>query len=164
MNPAVSGGGLLYDVGSHMVDTLRFMLGEVDTACALSNNSGGQYAVNDIHSIALRFFSGVQGTMQLTFCAATQRDEGLLLGSKGCVRFSIMDNGPITLSTPGGTEEIGFSPMEHVQQGYITRVVNALLGKDDLDSTGNSALITQEILDAVDSGRMYESGTGARRA
>ena len=40
--------------------------------------------------------------------------------------------------------------MEHVQQGFITQVVNTLLGKDTLEAHGEYGLHTQEILEAVD--------------
>ena len=155
LDPKIAGGGLLYDVGSHMIDTLRFLLGEAEEAYGLSANQSGAFSVNDEHSAVLRFQNGVQGTMQLTFCAAERRDEAVILGSKGSLRFSIMDNDPIVATVDGNTDEFAFSPMEHVQQGLITRVVDTLLGKDDLESQGEYGLRTQELLEAIDQGRPY---------
>ena len=155
MNPEIAGGGLLYDIGSHMVDMLRFLLGEVDFADGVSQNQSKTNAVNDDHSVALRFASGAQGVMQLCFCAAERADEAVIDLSRGSVRFSIMDNEPVSVTADGKTEEISFAPMEHVQQGFITRVVNTLLGNDDLESRGEYGLRTQEILEAVDQNRVY---------
>ena len=155
LEPGAAGGGLWYDIGSHMVDTLRFLFGEADTAYGFSANRSGRYAVNDVHSVALRFDSGMQGTMQLTFCGAEQKDEAIVYGSGGSLRFSIMDFGPVTLDADGAAEEIAFPPAEHVQQGLITRVVQTILGKDDLESRGAYGLGTQEILEAVDRNQPY---------
>lgn len=155
LDPDVAGGGLLYDIGSHMIDTLRFLLGEAEEAFGISANQSGAYAVNDNHSVALRFAGGVQGTMQFTFCAAERRDEAVILGSKGSLRFSIMDNDPVLVTADGKTAAIAFPPPQHVQQGLITRVVDTLLGKDSLESRGEYGLRTQELLEAVDRGRPY---------
>jgi 1,5-anhydro-D-fructose reductase (1,5-anhydro-D-mannitol-forming) len=163
MDPEKAGGGMLYDIGSHMIDTLRFLFGEVDTAYGISTNQSGQYAVNDTHSIALRFAGGVQGTMQLTFCATEQKDEAIVYGSRGVLQFSIMDNDPITVSANGNTREVAFAPMEHVQQGLITQVVDTLLGKFDLESHGRYGLETQEILEAVDRNKTYRRNDGRQR-
>ena len=154
----IAGGGLLYDVGSHMIDTLRFLLGEAEEVFGISINQSGAYAVNDTHSIALRFAGGALGTMQLTFCVQEQADEAVLLGTQGSLRFSIMDNEPITLTADDQIQKLSFPPMEHVQQGLITQVVDTLLGKDALESHGDYGLRTQEILEAVDHNRPYRKG------
>ena len=150
MDPQVSGGGMLYDVGSHMIDTLCFLFGQAETVYGISKNQSGAYEVNDDHSIALRFAGGVQGTLQLTFCASGREDEAVIYGTRGSLRFSIMDNDPIVIETDGETEEIAFAPAAHVQQGLIAQVVDTLLGKADLESTGAYGLATQEILELVD--------------
>lgn len=155
MDPAVSGGGMLYDVGSHMIDTLRFLFGEVETAYSLSQNQSGACAVNDDHSIALRFAGGVQGTAQLCFCAAEKQDACVVYGSGGSLRFSIMDNEPLVITADGQTEELAFAAPEHVQQGLITQVVDTLLGRGDLEAHGAYGLGTQEILEAVEHSRPY---------
>ncbi len=158
LDPAVAGGGLLYDMGSHMIDTLRFLLGEAEEAYGLSANQSGAFSVNDEHSAVLRFQSGVQGTLQLTFCAAERKDEAVILGANGSLRFSIMDNDPIVVTVDGNTDEIAFSPMPHVQQGFIAQVVDTLLGNGDLEAQGEYGLRTQELLEAVDNNRMYKQG------
>ena len=155
LNPEVAGGGLLFDIGSHMLDTLCFVLGEVEEACGYSANRSGAFAVNDTHSAVMRFAGGVLGTVQLTFCAAQRRDEAVVFGSNGSLRFSILDHEPIAVTIDGKTETIAFPPMAHVQQGFITQVVNTLLGQDDLESGGETGLRTQELLEAIDHSRCY---------
>ncbi len=145
-----AGGGLLYDIGSHMVDTLQFILGEVAMAAGISANMSRAYDVNDVTSGFLRFSSGVQGALQLSFHAAEARDEGVLYGSEGSLRFSIMDMNPVVLTRGSQTETIAFEPLEHVQMPYIRHVVRVLQGLEEGDITGLYGLRTQEILEAFE--------------
>jgi len=145
-----AGGGLLYDIGSHMVDTLRFLLGDVEAASGLSANVGGSHDVNDVTSAYLRFKSGIQGTLQMSFHAAENLDEAVVFGSQGSLRFSIMDMLPITLKRDGIDELIAFEPLMHVQMPYIEHVIHVLQGFQSDDTTGANGLITQQILEAFE--------------
>ncbi len=145
-----AGGGLLYDIGSHMVDTLRFVLGEVSQAAGLSANMSKAYDVNDVTSGYLRFKSGVQGALQLSFHAVQSRDEAEIFGSEGSLRFSIMDMEPIVILKNGMEERIAFEPLEHVQMPYIRHVVRVLQGLEEDDTTGINGLRTQEVLEAFE--------------
>lgn len=148
-----AGGGLLYDIGSHMVDTLRFVLGDVTMAAGISANISRAYDVSDVTSGFLQFADGVQGALQLSFHAAQNRDEAVIYGSEGSLRFSIMDMEPAVLQKGGREERYAFEPLEHVQMPYIRHVVRVLQGIEEDDATGISGLRTQEILEAFEEGR-----------
>lgn len=145
-----AGGGLLYDIGSHMIDSIIFLLGEPVEVLGRSNNLSRARDTDDLSSALMRFASGVQGTLQLSFNAAQTIDRLWISGSRGSLTLSIMGYEPLLFEQDGQTESIDFPLLQHVQQPLITRVVNTLLGRDDLDSTGASALQTQEILEAID--------------
>ena len=146
----VAGGGLLYDIGSHMIDSILFLLGEPVEVLGRSNNLSRARDTDDLSSALMRFASGVQGTLQLSFNTAQTIDRLWISGSRGSLTLSIMGYEPLLFEQAGQTESIDFPLLQHVQQPLITRVVNTLLGRDDLDSTGASALQTQEILEAID--------------
>lgn len=145
-----AGGGLLYDIGSHMVDTLRFILGEVDMAAGISANRSGAHDVNDVTSGFIRFENGVQGALQFSFHAGERRDEAVIYGSEGSVRFSIMDMEPVMVTRGGRSESIPFAPLEHVQEPWIRRMVRVLQGLEEGDTTGEYGLKTQEVLEAFE--------------
>lgn len=149
-----AGGGLLYDIGSHMVDTLRFILGDVSIAAGISSNISKDYDVSDVTSGFLRFTDGVQGALQFSFHASQVLDEAVLFGSEGSLRFSIMDMEPVVLQKGGREERFAFKPLEHVQMPYIRHVVRVLQGTEDDDTTGISGLRTQEILEAFEESRV----------
>ncbi len=145
-----AGGGLLYDIGSHMVDTLQFVLGDISMAAGISANISKAYDVFDVTSGFLRFTNGVQGALQLSFHALESRDEAVIYGSEGSLRFSIMDMEPIVLLKDGREERIAFEPLMHVQMPYIQHVVRILQGLEEGDTTGAYGLRTQEILETFE--------------
>lgn len=144
-----SGGGLLYDVGSHMMDILLFLFGSVITVKGVSNNQAKTHQVEDVTSGLLVFNSGVQGTVQLTFNGGQKEDQLRIIGDKGHIDLSIMSNDPIQITIEGTTTTIPFEAMEHVQQPFIQEVVNSLHGLNDMDTTGIAGLRTQEVIESL---------------
>jgi predicted dehydrogenase len=137
-----------------MVDTLQFVLGDVSMAAGISANISKAHDVSDVTSGFLRFTGGVQGALQLSFHAAESRDEAIIYGSEGSLRFSIMDMEPVVLQKGRREERIAFETLAHVQMPYIRHVVRVLQGIEDDDTTGICGLRTQEILEIFE-----ESGT-----
>lgn len=150
LSKEVAGGGLLYDIGSHMIDTIIYMFGEVKIATGISSNQSGVLNVNDVTSGIIQFKNNVQGSIQLTFNGYENRDELTIIGSKGTLRFSIMSNDNLSIIKENETYEISFSNMEHVQLPLIKKVVNTLLEKDNYDTSGLYGLRTQEILETFE--------------
>lgn len=148
MDPKKAGGGLLYDIGSHMMNAICFLLGDPLSLQCFSAKEGR----GDQHSAILRFDSGVQGTMELCFRAGVREDQLLILGSRGSMRLSIMSNDLITLEIDGKLSQLSFDPIPHVQQPYIQQIVNTLMTGKGLEATGAEGLLTQELIEAMDQG------------
>lgn len=145
-----AGGGLLYDIGSHMIDSMIYMFGEVKMATGISGNQSGILNVNDVTSGIIQFKNNIQGSIQLSFNGNEKRDELTIIGSKGSLKLSIMSYDNLIVTKGGTTYEIEYPMLEHVQLPYIKRVVNTLLGKDNYDTTGIYGLRTQEILETFE--------------
>lgn len=152
----VSGGGMLYDIGSHMIDMIINLFGEVKMAAGFSNNQGKNFQVNDVTSGIMQFKNNVQGCIQLSFNGNENRDELTIIGSMGSLKFSIMSNDNLTVIKEDKKYEISFDNMEHVQLPYIKKIVDTLLQKDDYDTTGTYGLRTQEILEAFNNSTIVE--------
>lgn len=148
-DPAVSGGGKLYDVGSHMVDTLLYLFGDVERVSGLSENQSGTFSVEDTTSAFLRFKSGVQGTFQLTANGSVHEDELVVYGSEGTLRFEILGNEDVLLERQDDLERFSFPAMEHVQQPFIEQVVRTLQGTPLVAADGGYGCRTQEVLEAL---------------
>jgi predicted dehydrogenase len=152
VNEDISGGGMLYDIGSHMIDMITYLFGDVEMAAGISANQSKVFGVNDVTTGFIKFKNGIQGSIQLTFNGAENRDELCIIGSNGTLNFSIMDKDGLVLAKDGTSTSFTFDILEHVQLPYIKKVVDTLLGKDSYDSTGIYGLRTQEILEAFNKG------------
>ena len=145
----IAGGGLLFDIGSHMIDSIIFMLGQPVEVVGRAANLSRARETADQSSAFMRFDYGVAGTLQFSFNVA-QRTDRRTSWARGSLAMSIMGYDPLILTQDGVTQELPYPQPAHVQSYLITRVVNTLRGLDNLDSTGQSALQTQQILEAID--------------
>lgn len=86
-DPALSGGGMLMDSGSHMVDMLLWLADQKPVAVSsIVDNLGAPVELNSVSTI--RFADGMQG--QLTIIGdlpATWIETVLIVGSKGALRY-----------------------------------------------------------------------------
>ena len=144
-----SGGGLLYDIGSHMMNMILYFFGKVSGIYGSSRNQSGVYDVNDVTSGYLVFDNGISGTIQMTFNASDKEDVLRIMGSKGYIELSIMDNKPVVMVKDGDITTYKFDELDHVQQPFIQLLVDHMHGKGALDSTGIDGLKTQEVLEAL---------------
>jgi len=148
-----SGGGILYDVGSHMIDLFLFLFGEPSMVSGKSGNLSQALSVEDVTTGFFLFENGIQGTMNITASCGIREDLLTIAGSKGALRFSIMDQAPVSLITDHGTEIFEFEEPEHSQMEMISMISDAMLGKTNVEDSGWNGLETQEILEAFKYGK-----------
>lgn len=148
-DPKISGGGQLYDVGSHMMDLILYLFGDVSFVKGISTNQAKVLEVEDNTSGILTFKNGMQGAVQMTFNGQVREDQLTIVGSKGTLKFSIMDNEPLEVLKMDGIDQVSFELIEHVQMPMISDVAYAMAGESDLDSTGLYGLRTQEVIEAL---------------
>jgi len=76
-----NGGGPLYDLGVHSLDTIIRMLGPVEKVSALIERRRYDYAAEDTSTLLLRFRSGVHGVMESHFTCSQNSFE--IIGTEG---------------------------------------------------------------------------------
>jgi predicted dehydrogenase len=96
------GGGVLFDLGSHVIDLLHFLLGEYDSVMTETNvvykerpdNAGNMVTVNadEIAFLMARMKNGAVGTIEASKMATGVQDEVRLEihGEKGAISFNSM--------------------------------------------------------------------------
>ncbi|HLJ12022.1 MAG TPA: Gfo/Idh/MocA family oxidoreductase [Planctomycetaceae bacterium] len=148
-----SGGGLFFDLGSHVLDLLDYWLGPLAGVSGSCTNRGGRYDVEDAVSMSFESQSGVLGTASWNFAAERRTDCLEILGTKGQLTLAVFANEPLRLCIGGQSQSFEIPHPKHVQQPLIQTIVDELLGgpeaKTVCPSTGVSAARTAAVMDQV---------------
>ena len=147
----IAGGGYFYDLAPHQIDLLQDMFGCILEANGYKSNRGGLYPAEDTLSACFQFDNGLVGSGSWCFVAhdSAREDRIEIIGDKGMICFSVFTYEPIGLHTEKGREEICIGNPEHVQQPLIQAVVDHLLGKSICSCDGESATLTNWVMDKI---------------
>jgi len=151
VQPEIAGAGIFLDLAAHTLDILDFLLGPVAEAKGMAQNQAGLYPAEDCVSAALTFENGALGTGIWCFTAYNDApvDQNEIVGSKGKLRFSTFGTEPIELATADGVSLHPAPTPPHIQQPLIQTIVNELHGIGSCPSTGDTAVRTSEVMDAI---------------
>ncbi len=147
--PAIAGGGLLLDVGSHMLDWIDYALGPIAEAHGYAANQGGAYPAEDSVTGAWVHESGVQGSGLWCFAADRRTDQIEVIGDAGRLTFPCYSEDPLVLTTPAGEQTFPIANPAHIQGPLVQSIVNELNGGDPCPSTGVSAARTSGVMDTL---------------
>lgn len=151
VQPDIAGGGYFYDLAPHQIDLLQDMFGCILEASGYKSNQGGLYQAEDTLSACFQFDNGVVGSGSWCFVAheSAREDRIEVIGDKGMICFSVFTYEPLALHTENGREEIVIANPEHVQQPLIQAVVDHLIGKSTCTCNGESATLTNWVMDKI---------------
>jgi predicted dehydrogenase len=101
---------ILMDMGCHLVDTARFLLGEIRSVSATIGRFGQANVGEDVATLSVTFAAGALGLLDFSWCAAPDRarpewalNETVVEGSAATVR--LMTDGSLELESPSGHRE-----------------------------------------------------------
>ncbi|WP_341224387.1 Gfo/Idh/MocA family oxidoreductase [uncultured Arcticibacterium sp.] len=151
-NPEIAGAGYFYDLASHQLDYLDFLLGPITKASGIAKNFGGIYQAEDTTLGTFSFESGAMGMG--SWCFATSENSELemttIYGSKGRIAFPFFEGTNVDLFIDGKAKQsFNFEMPEHIQQPLIQGIVNQLNNKGESVSTGTSAARTNWALEQI---------------
>jgi 1,5-anhydro-D-fructose reductase (1,5-anhydro-D-mannitol-forming) len=146
-DPAVAGGGLFLDMGSHGLDLLDFLIGPIDGVHGWAMNTGGAYRAEDLTVAAFRFGGDIAGTGVWNFNADEGRDAITFTGTAGQISTPVFRDGDVVARTRGGEQVHPVRNPPHVHQPLIQSIVDELSGRGRCDSTGESAARTSWVMD-----------------
>ena len=148
----LAGAGYFYDLASHQLDLLDYLLGQIKEVQGFKNNIAGLYDVEDTVTASFRFETGILGSGSWSFIAPkdTRSDLIFFTGTKGKLTCSTFNFSPILLETSEGVQEFIEENPENIQFYLIQSIVNFLNGKGKLPvSTGITAQRTNYIMDKI---------------
>ncbi|UOB19310.1 Gfo/Idh/MocA family protein [Abyssalbus ytuae] len=150
--PEISGGGYFYDLASHQLDVLDFLLGPVIDATGFAVNQSQIYPAEDLTTGIFRFQNGVLGNGIWSFNTSTTSEEEVttIVGSKGQISFPFFGNHSVTLKVEEKEDQIfKFNISKHIQQYLLQTIVNELTGEGKCPSNGVSGARTNWVMEQI---------------
>lgn len=145
-DPALGGGGPLYDVGSHRIDAINFLFGRPARATGLLSNAVHQLGVEDSATVLIDYATGVRGTVDVRWNSHIERDRFRVIGTDGEIDLDPL-NGPVLRC--GGREEI-LPAHANLHFPAVENFVSAVLDGAPLMCPGEEAIwtdwVTQEVM------------------
>jgi predicted dehydrogenase len=135
-DPALAGGGPLYDTGSHRIDALNFLFGQPYRATGLLSNAVHQMGVEDSATVLIDYPHGVRGVVDVRWNSRVPRDEFRIVGTEGEMEMTPL-NGP-ELRYDGKVEMLPAHP--NVHSPIVGNFVAAVLDGDALTCPGSEAI------------------------
>ncbi len=177
MQQEYAGFGVFGDIGSHVLDTARFLLGDVRSVCGnlatyikerpTPEGGSGAVTVDDCAQVLMQFANGAQGILEVTKLARGNKNNfGFEVnGSKGSVRFYFErlnelqyyagdDPGPLAgfrtihASDPAHHDYMsGYWPSAAHSIGYGEAFIHIV--KDFLEAVGSGAPMSPDFVDGL---------------
>jgi predicted dehydrogenase len=140
-DPAMAGGGPLYDVASHRIDAMNFLFGKPERATGLRSNALHDLKVEDSATVLIGYAGGIHSVVDARWNSRVARDEFRIIGTEGALELTPL-NGP-EIRWPGGVEQLPVA--KNVHQPTIENFVAAVLDGAALVCPGEEAIWTDWI-------------------
>jgi predicted dehydrogenase len=149
-NPAVSGGGVLIDNGTHSVDIMRYFLGPIAEVQVVEGKRVQGLPVEDTVRIFARSTSGVMGNIDLSWSINKELDYYLrIYGSQGTISVGWKES---KYRQTSGQDWIVFGTGYNKVQSFrsqLENVAKAILGQEPLIITADDGIASVEVIEAA---------------
>jgi 1,5-anhydro-D-fructose reductase (1,5-anhydro-D-mannitol-forming) len=150
LQPEHSGGGLLWDLGSHLIHLLDHLFGPLENIAGRSRHVSRRLDLPDQTDLSFSTPRGVPGTGHWDFANTEHSDLLEIVGERGRIAASCFGNEPLHVEIDGKTEWLERPNPPHVHQPLIQTMVDELLGQgSSCPSTGVSAARASRIIDLI---------------
>ena len=147
VDPKISGGGVLMDLGSHRISLLQYLMGDIKSVQGYAEAVHLDIDVDDSAVFTLRFESGAHAVANINWNIGVSIDDVEVYGTEGCLRCSPLNSGNLTLETKSdGWVEMHQAPLPHTHTGLIEDFVNHLKTGEPIRCSGESGLQTNAII------------------
>jgi len=147
VDPATAGAGLLFDVGSHGLDMVDFLIGPIVQIAGVARNTGGAYAAEDVTVASFLCGDQVAGTGVWNFNTDRRGDTLTIRGTGGILATSMFTDADVVLSRGASEQILTFRNPPYVHQPLIQTIVDEMLGRGRCESAGPSGSRTSWALE-----------------
>jgi len=151
-DPALAGGGPLYDVGSHRIDACNFLFGKPLRATGLLSNALHALAVEDSATTLIGYANGIHAVVDVRWNSSITRDQFRIVGTEGELDLSPLNSPMLKIVTAQGTMEEQLPTHANVHFPAIHNFVSAVRDGTPLACPIDQAIwtdwVTQQVKDA----------------
>jgi len=148
-NPAISGGGIFVDIGSHRLDAMLSLLGPVADVSGFAATYDSWCTVEQTVSLCLRFEDETQCVVAGDFYSGRRVDRFAVFGTEGSIVSEPLDGHSFVLRQGNRTETLEFEPFPAPHLGLVRHIEDVLFDGVANASSGRDGQMTEAILDAV---------------
>jgi len=149
-DPAVAGGGVLIDNGTHSVDVIRYFFGPISEVSAMEARRIQGLPVEDTVRIFVRTASGVVGSVDLSWSVNKELSSFIdIYGSDGTVRVGWAESRYRQASSPDWVRfGDGYDKLEALRR-QVENFCAAVRGEEALLIDAEDALASVEVIEAA---------------
>jgi predicted dehydrogenase len=129
-DPAVAGGGPLYDIASHRIDAMNFLFGKPERACGLLSNAVHHIGVEDSATVLMGFSGGMHGVIDVRWNSRVARDQFRIIGESGEINLDPLNGPELRVDTRTGSRTEMLPPHANIHFPIIENFVDAVLAND----------------------------------
>lgn len=126
-DPALAGGGPLYDTASHRIDALNFVFGAPVWATGLRTNPVHGLGVDEAASVSILYGEGVQAQIDVRWNSGIRRDELRFTGTEGEIVLHDFNGPLLRVTNAAGTREEVLPSHPNVHYPLIENFVSAVV-------------------------------------
>jgi len=133
-DPALAGGGPLYDTASHRIDAMNFLFGKVERACGLLSNAVHRMGVEDSATVLMGLPGGVHAVIDVRWNSHVTRDQFRIIGEEGEINLDPLNSPRLQIDLRVSTREESrveiLPPHENLHYPAVENFVDAVLAND----------------------------------
>jgi predicted dehydrogenase len=141
-DPAMAGGGPLYDTGSHRIDAFNFLFGSPRQATGLRSNAVHPMGVEDSATVLIGYDRGVRAIVDVRWNSRVIEDQFRVIGTEGRINLDPLNGDALRLMTKSATRNECLPAHENVHYPIISNFVDAVLDGAPLTCAGEEAIRT----------------------
>jgi 1,5-anhydro-D-fructose reductase (1,5-anhydro-D-mannitol-forming) len=145
VNPATSGGGHAVDVGSHRLDMLTYLLGDIESVHGFKENLLKHHTAENDTVLSIRFTSGALATTAFHFHTPPNQDILEIYGSHGTAVCNPFDSNTLKI----GDQEQQFTQPNPTHLPFVEQLLRIYRGEEIPHVTGTEGAKATRILDAA---------------
>jgi 1,5-anhydro-D-fructose reductase (1,5-anhydro-D-mannitol-forming) len=126
-DPALAGGGPLYDIASHRIDAMHFLFGQFESACGRLSNAVHKLAVEDSATALLKFAHGIHGIVDVRWNSRVKRDQFRIIGVEGDLDLGPLNGPELRVNTGTASQVEMLPPHANLHYPLVLNFVGAVL-------------------------------------